>query len=62
MVQTTNEFNTLERDLLPLLDHIPEKPSFYINPKDPNLTDLPYISQLKSNVRNIIDFSFIEPL
>jgi len=47
MVATTNEFNILEPDLLPLLDHIPIKPSFYIDPKDSDFEALPKISSQK---------------
>lgn len=32
VVESCNEFNILEPDLLPLLDHIPMKESFYIDP------------------------------
>jgi len=51
MVATTNEFNTLEKDLLPLLDHISEKKSFYIDENDKLLTSLPQIHRLRTQVQ-----------
>ena len=61
MVQTTNEFNILEPDLLPLLDHIEIKPSFYIDPKDLDFKFLPKIALQKKLVLDLIEFSYIQP-